>query len=465
MPRLERIIFYSLLALLIWLPIPLASNRPWAWSIMEIWIALQTLGLVLHYRGALPWHHLRAYKWLLGALLLFQCWTLLQIVPIPLSALFWISPSTADIYQQVTSNIPDITISHGSISLDREQTFISLLKGTSYFLLALNVCLLVNNTGRIKQVLAALIISATLQSFYAAMLVLLDIKLSPIFGIKLTDIATGSFIYKNHLANYLVMILPLGLGIIISQMYTSPSPSQRIRLRRFLQTMLSYKALVRLCMVIMVIALVLTRSRMGNTAFIVSTIIGSILILLLYKHRPRAFTLLIASILTIDTIVIGTFFGIAKVKQRLIQTSMDQESRDQVVHWGIEIIKDFPLTGTGAGSFYSIFQAYQQEYLGIFYDHAHNEYLQFAIEFGLLAVLLLGVMTLYCLWQTILALRHRHSPLMKGMAFGCCMAIIGMAIHNIVDFNLQPPANAATFIVILCLATIANKLPINKVKQ
>ncbi|MGF1760332.1 O-antigen ligase family protein [Photobacterium sagamiensis] len=459
MPKTERITFYSLLALLIWLPIPLASNRPWAWSIMEIWVALQTLALLVHYRGTLPWQQLLAFKWLLGPLVLFQLWTLLQIIPVPLSTLFWISPKTADIYHQATNSVTGLTITTASLSLDREQTFISLLKGVSYFLLALNVCLLVNNGSRVKWVVSALVISGTLQAFYGAMLVLLDIKSSPVFGFALGDIATGSFVYKNHLANYLMMVLSLGIGLIVSQMHASPSQNWRIRFVRWIQAMLSNKMLIRLCLVIMVIALVMTRSRMGNTAFFAATVIGSILVLLLYKHRPRAFTVLIVSILAIDTIVVGTLFGLEKVKQRLEQTSLDQEDRDQVVYWGLDIIRDFPLTGTGAGSFYSTFQAYQQEFLGIFYDHAHNDYLQFAIESGLPATLMLGAMVLLTLWYTLWTLRNRHSQLMKGVAFGCCMAIIGMLIHISVDFNLQPPANAATFIVILCLATIVRQMP------
>lgn len=465
MPKVERITFYSMLALLIWLPIPLASNRPWAWSVMEVWIAIQTLALLVHFRGNLPWQQLRAYKWLLGTLLIFQFWTLLQIIPLPLSVLASLSPKAADIYLQASNSVTGLTITTAPLSLDREQTYISLLKGISYFLLALNVCLLVNNGNRLKLVIWALIISGTLQAFYGAMLVLLNIKDSPVFGIPLSNIATGSFVYKNHLANYLMMILSLGIGLIVSQMHTSSSPNWQVRLRRWLQAIISSKMLIRLCLVIMVIALVMTRSRMGNSAFFIVTIIGSLLVLLLYKHRPRAFNVLIVSILAIDTIVVGTLFGLENVKQRLAQTSLSQENRDQVVYWGIEIIKDFPLTGTGAGSFYSTFQAYQQEYLHLFYDHAHNDYLQFAIESGLPATLMLGGIVLFTLWQTLSTIRHRQSQLMKGIAFGCCMAIIGMLIHISVDFNLQPPANAATFIVILCLSTIVRQMPKDRIRS
>jgi hypothetical protein len=44
------------------------------------------------------------------------------------------------------------------------------------------------------------------------------------------------------------------------------------------------------------------------------------------------------------------------------------------------------------------------------------------------------------------------------MAFASVMGIIALLIHSTVDFNLQIPANAATFMVILALAWIALSL-------
>ena len=31
--RLSRIVFWGLMALLAWAPLPLGSNRPWSWSV------------------------------------------------------------------------------------------------------------------------------------------------------------------------------------------------------------------------------------------------------------------------------------------------------------------------------------------------------------------------------------------------------------------------------------------------
>ncbi|MCG7498497.1 O-antigen ligase family protein [Vibrio sp. Of7-15] len=451
MRQIERACFFSLLILLIWLPIPLASNRAWAWSIMEIWLAIQTLVLIAYYKGNLPWAQIKYIKWLLSALFLFQAWTLLQTVVFPLSILDYLSPQTAEIYRS-------LGYEQGSISLDNEHSFIALLKGISYALLALNCVLMITSSKRIKAVIIALVISAMIQAFYGAVLVLLDTKISPVFSFDEKKIATGSFVYKNHLANYLMLVLTMGIGLIISELNTTESGSWQVRIKRWLIAILSTKMLIRLCLIIMVIGLVMTRSRMGNTAFFSATIIGGIAALLFYKHRPRALTVLIISVLAIDTFIVGALFGLDKVKQRIVETSLQEESRDQVVIWSLDIIKDYPLTGTGAGSFYAIFPSYSHADVG-FYDHAHNEYIQFMVESGIPATLLLGMAILIAIYQCIWTIRNRHSHLMKGTALGCLMAICGMLIHISVDFNLQPPANAATFILILVLAGISKNMP------
>jgi hypothetical protein len=44
---------------------------------------------------------------------------------------------------------------------------------------------------------------------------------------------------------------------------------------------------------------------------------------------------------------------------------------------------------------------------------------------------------------------------MRGISFASIMGIVAILIHSSVDFNLQIPANAALFMVILALAWIS----------
>ena len=102
-----------------------------------------------------------------------------------------------------------------------------------------------------------------------------------------------------------------------------------------------------------------------------------------------------------------------------------------------------------------VFPRYRAETIVNFYDHAHNDYAQFASESGLLGLALLGAFVSMSLGAALLAQWRRRDPLMRGMAFACVMGTTAILIHSWVDFNLQIPANALLFMVVLALGWIS----------
>jgi len=93
-----------------------------------------------------------------------------------------------------------------------------------------------------------------------------------------------------------------------------------------------------------------------------------------------------------------------------------------------------------------------------FYDHAHNDYLQFTAELGLIGMTPLAILVALSLWKSVLTMFRRRDNLYKGVAFASTMGIISLLIHSTVDFNLQMPANAQLFVCILAFAWIASAL-------
>ena len=61
----------------------------------------------------------------------------------------------------------------------------------------------------------------------------------------------------------------------------------------------------------------------------------------------------------------------------------------------------------------------------------------------------------FSLGAALVAQFRRHDPLMRGMSFAAIMSVTAILIHSTVDFNLQIPANAATFMLLLALAWIS----------
>jgi hypothetical protein len=68
---------------------------------------------------------------------------------------------------------------------------------------------------------------------------------------------------------------------------------------------------------------------------------------------------------------------------------------------------------------------------------------------------LLGAIVVASLGAALRAQWLRRDPLMRGMAFASIMGVTAILIHSSVDFNLQIPANAMMFVMLLALGWIA----------
>jgi len=88
------------------------------------------------------------------------------------------------------------------------------------------------------------------------------------------------------------------------------------------------------------------------------------------------------------------------------------------------------------------------------YDHAHNDYLEYLSDLGIIGVLLLLGGILFIIIKAFSVWRTRKHPEVKGLALGGIVAVINILIHSITDFNLQIPANMLLFTVILSLTIV-----------
>lgn len=444
----DRYLFLGLLLALFWVPLPVASNHLWAWSAFEVWIFVLAIGWLVLFAagrvGTTP-SFLRAWPALLLLALVFA-WVLFQLAPLPLSLIAWFSPHGAEVYSH--------TQTHAVLSLDPSATRAAALKTLAYGVLFALTLLLVNRRQRLRTLALVLVFSGVFQAAFGALMTLSGLEYG--FFVQKTNghgTVTGTFVNPNHLAGYLEMCLAVGVGMMLADMRTSPAADWRESARRLLDTILGDKARVRIALIIMVIGLVLSKSRMGNIAFFSSLLVAGGYYMSVTRRVSPAIIAFFVSVLLIDILIIGNFFGIDKVAEEIQQTSITSDAgRIDVARDTLAIVRDYPLTGTGAGSFASTYPMYDSGKAGTwFYKHAHNDYLQFASEFGLPGAAMLAGIVLLSLWNAASAQIKRHDQMMRGLGCGVLMAIVALLIHSAVDFNLQIPANAATFMVILAM--------------
>ncbi len=426
----SRIIFILLCVVLLWAPIPLGSNRAWAWGLLQLLIGSAFMLHLAHSWSANTALFAAPRFWpALSPLLLLLLWLTLQS--------YQLLPS-ADAYQS------------------------AVMAGKTLFFilwcsLLLNYC---NSHKRIRLLAIMIVISGALQAFYGVVVQLANIEVSPVIGISEGSRARGSFVYQNHFANYLALSLSVAVGLLLSQLSSERTKrSARQLLRDVLSTLLSAKMMLRLAMILMVIGLVMSRSRMGNAAFFAALIAVAVLALWCYKRPPALLKPLVLSILLLDMLLVSSMFGLDKLQQRYQDTSFTSEARDEVVRDSLPLLAQHGWTGSGGGTFYTVFPAVQPQPYSGFYDHAHNDYLQFAIELGLPLTLLLAGWLLWIGWLALQVMRSHEQKLERGLSFAALMALCHMALHSSVDFGLQAPANALLFLTILMLVLICHAQP------
>ncbi|MEI6734319.1 MAG: O-antigen ligase family protein [Comamonadaceae bacterium] len=457
-------IFFGLLTLLMWAPLPLASNRFWAAGLLLIMAVVLLVGTVWAWRRSRQsaWQRLLLFRWPLALLTVFGALAWLQTAPLPAPWVAALSPKAA---------LAQIPAQWMTLSLDVYQS--RYMASLSFvYLSVFGVALLtVRSAERLDRLAQVLVWSGVMQAALAAVLLSLKAEYR-IFYVNIAHHdAVGSFVNRNHLAGYLCMTLSVGIGLMLARLGNEPVryTNWKLRLAASIEFILSPKMRLRMLLIVMVIGLVLTRSRMGNGAFFSAMlIVGAVAMALARKNAPQTM-ILIASLVVIDVFVVGTWVGVEKVVDRIQGTeimSSDSsiqesfEARSEAARTALAIVQDYPLVGTGGGSFYNIFLSYRTPQYGYSYvDHTHNDFVEIATDFGLIGLGILALLVASTLWTTIKVMKKRKSSLPWGMAFGVAMSIVALAVHSTVDFNLQIPSNALTITVILAMGWIALELP------
>jgi O-antigen ligase len=455
--RFEAILFWLFLALLVWVPIPLGSDRPWSWALLELAV-FTILGawIVAWVFAAVRVPDVLRVAWPLW--LVLGAWIVLQglsFVPLPRGWVQVLSPEAARM--QSLTDVLGVPRQHMTLSIDPHASQVSFLKTLAFsgvFVLAL---LLVNRRARILMLARVLVYGALVMSVCAVLVHLSDARLDW-FGYPMSygDSASGTYANRNHFAGYLEMMLALGIGLLIAGLSDRKADTWKKFVRLTIDWVLSPKMILRLALCVLVIALTTTHSRMGNSAFFSSLLIAGGIGIVLSRHATRNTVILFASLIAIDLFIVGSWFGVEKLAQRLEQTTAeDVQDREDPAAYTIPLIKDYAIFGSGPGSFYVAFPRYRQAKVAGFYDHTHNDYAQFAAESGIPGLLLMALFVAASLGAALVAQWKRRDPLMRGISFACVMGVTSILIHSWVDFNLQIPANACLFMLLLALGWIS----------
>lgn len=267
----------------------------------------------------------------------------------------------------------------------------------------------------------------------------------------------GTFVNPNHLAGYL--LLPLAL-LFAWTWWSLRRHSQGLPIE---QRVFGIAVPVILWLATF-LGLAFTASRAGLAAAGASTVAMGLLAAFVVEPRGRARRSRSSRSALLGAVILG--IGIAIVAGVSVQRGLGRilatapsellwGARAQVCVQTLELWQRYPLLGSGLGSFREALETQQPASLPGRWDHAHNDFLELGATAGLLGIVVAAIGLTLLVRRLLVVLRRGYRTEDNAFALAGLGIVVGVGVHELLDFGLTMPSNAFTAAALLAAALTA----------
>ncbi|MDY6823466.1 MAG: O-antigen ligase family protein [Thermodesulfobacteriota bacterium] len=455
MLSISRLLFWIML---VFAPLAFGSVEPWALFLLTVICgAALSCYLLECRRGNLPFYRVPGQI----PLLFLAVFMVLQIIPLPAGFLDFVSPETLSVWEKTAGLLTDAR--SWRISMD--------IKGTIMAMAIFSVCLggyilaiqLLADRTMFKRTLLALACFGGLFAFFAIVQSIFTTDHALWFRyVPVSAMVFGSYVCHNHYAGLMEMLTPLTLALAVAHRPMRQFGTFKEKVIGFFEDRKTpLFLLLCFCAVIMVVSVFASLSRGGIISLCASLVVFGAGVAMNRRTRPLVAgnkgIFIFAGIILLAV----SWFGWHRIDLRFGELPVlpsDEAGISRFHYWrdSTGIIADFPLAGTGLGSFETVFPAYQTFFSSdTVIAHAHNDYLELLSEGGIIAGGLFGLLFAGLFIKTRNRLKTRRERYAILICTGAASGIVAILFHGIVDFNLRITANALYFSILFALMVSA----------
>jgi len=410
-------------------------------------------------------------------LLLFVLYPFAQLIPLPRSVVQMISPTRVQLedmarrakncsaidgfeldYYEETE--PDMTTRDAwlPLSISPWRTFSAAVHG---LVLLMWYCLLVSFFQDLKTVrllFAVVILAGVSQAVYGLIEFLSGHQHVLTYYSQGRNFVSGSFINRNHCAAFLGLSFFSSLGLIfhLVQRIGPGTVSWRKKVSLIFSERNAGIFFWTVCSFLVGLGILFTKSRSG----IICVGMGIFFLIFIHYHKHSAWkSLVFFLVILVLTFVMTGLTGVLDRFEILSTENFSRVGRFDMWAETLSIWQDYSLTGSGFNTFERIHPRYKQKPSTLFLEHAHNDYLEFFSEGGVIAFMLLalfGVLVLKHFFENMKKIPNEIFPLFNGAFVG----MIVFALHEFTDFNGHILANQLVFILLLSLVLVRDIDPL-----
>jgi len=251
----------------------------------------------------------------------------------------------------------------------------------------------------------------------------------------------GPFVNRNHFATWVVIAVPMCIGYLLAHTSAHRHDHEtvvRTWHTRLLKLMDARSIWLGAAICLMLVALVASMSRAGMAGVVAAIVLGAYL-----RGRRTGSAGATWAIGAVSLAIVAAALRVnpADVFHRFGAVGVAAADRLAIWQATLPVVKDFWLTGTGAGTFETVMLVYQRTPSLFRINAAHNHYLQVAAEGGLL-IAIPAAAALYLFVQESRAALARDESGMYFLRAGALSGLFGVAVQSVWETGLTTPANA-----------------------
>ncbi len=247
----------------------------------------------------------------------------------------------------------------------------------------------------------------------------------------------GPYVNHSNYAGLMEMLLPLPLVLAVLGVEHGPK-----------------RTLLWLSAGTIAASIFLSQSRGGVLAMLIELAFLAALALRTRTLRRHHHRFLLAAALIAFLAFVGWLGGESLLHRFAVPRMQEliQPGRPLILKDSLHLIARKPLTGWGLGTYPLVFPQFRSFYTSIFVNHAHDDYVEFIAETGIVGVAAIAWFLIALYRAGLRKTRTQQSRTIDAMTLAALTSCTAIVAHSWWDFNLQIPANAALFFALCGLA-------------
>ena len=378
--------------------------------------------------------------------IIYLSYLIFKIIPLPINWIEIIAPNNYDLYSSVKTDKE-----FWSLSIDPSNSYFSILNLINYLIIFLTFPSLFNRGKYLMKFLFFICVLGFFHAIFATYWMLMGNPSNFLIEkIHYVNASTGLFVNRSVFGTFLFLCAFSGLYYIVIFFQKNKTVTFS-----FIEQINSKIIFIRIFIIFLSIGILTTWSRAANFSYILILFSFLFYSKIDFKKYINPLSTVVIFILIFDVLILGVFFGNAKLIARYAETSIINEAIRLDIHaFAFDQFKRFWLFGYGSGAFeqlFKIFYILPISNINSLVQDAHSDGLELVGEIGILGFTILILLSIIYFKKLLKGIYNKKE---FARFILLSLLLLTLFIQSFVDSSMHNPGIAILLMTLLSIGLV-----------